>query len=176
MAYGFAKQSGGHLDIESAVGVGTKVRLYLPRADEQTVEVTNAPPMAVLDPRGSETILLVDDYQTLMEVTRRHLTALGYEVIAAAGAPSALTIIESGETVDLLFTDVVMPGGMSGPELAEAARRLRPGLRVLFTTGYAAEPSEHHGRQLLRKPYDRRDLARAVRTVLDGPVMTTVAT
>jgi signal transduction histidine kinase len=176
MAYGFAKQSSGHIDIENTVGVGTQVRLYLPRADEQTMEVTNAPPMAVFDPRGSETILLVDDYQTLMEVTRRHLTALGYRVIAAVGAPSALAILESGETVDLLFTDVVMPGGMSGPELAEATRRSRPGLRVLFTTGYAAEPSEQHGRQVLRKPYDRRDLARAVRTVLDGPVMTTVTT
>jgi signal transduction histidine kinase len=172
MAYGFAKQSGGHLDIESAVGVGTKVRLYLPRADEQTVEVANAPPMAVLDPRGSETILMVDDYQTLMQVTRRHLTALGYGVIAAADAPSALAILECGETVDLLFTDVVMPGGMSGTELAGAARRLRPSLRVLLATGYAAEPSEQHGRHVLRKPYDRRDLAHAVRTVLDGLVVT----
>jgi two-component system, cell cycle sensor histidine kinase and response regulator CckA len=83
-----------------SAGVGSKVRLYLPRADEQTVEVANAPPMPVFDPRGSETILLVDDYQTLMQVTRRHLMALGYGVIAAPGVPSALAILESGETVD----------------------------------------------------------------------------
>ncbi len=168
MAYGFAKQSGGHLDIESAVGIGTTVRLYLPRANEDIVAVPNAPQVAAIDPGGSETILLVDDNKTLVTVACRHLAALGYKVVSAASGPSALRILEFGETVDLLFTDLVMPEGMSGDKLAEAARRLRPGLRVLFTTGYAAELSGHDGQHLLRKPYGRRDLARAIRTALDG--------
>lgn len=169
MAYGFAKQSGGHLDIESVVGVGTKVRLYLPRARQDIEGASNAPQMAVAPPGGSEAILLVDDNQTLMAVARRHLAALGYKVICAASGPEALTILESGEAVDLLFTDIVMPEGMSGYQLAEAARHLRPGLRVLFTSGYAAELSEHDG-HMLPKPYDRRGLSQAVRTALDALV------
>jgi CheY-like chemotaxis protein len=147
MAYGFAKQSGGHLDIESVVGIGTKVRLYLPRAHEG-----------------------IEGNETLLAVARRHLVALGYKVVCAASGPAALTILESGEAVDLLFTDIVMPEGMSGYQLAGAARRLRPGLRVLFTSGYPAELSEHDGRHMLRKPYDRRELSRAVRTALDALV------
>jgi signal transduction histidine kinase len=171
MVYGFAKQSGGHLDIQSTVGIGTTVRLYLPRAWEQAPPVADAPRIPVSHPSGTEVVLLVDDNQTLMEVTRRHLTSWGYKVIPAASGRLALAILESGEPVDLLFTDVVMPGGMSGPELVVSAQRLRPDLKVLFATGYAAEPSEYRGQYLLRKPYDRRDLARAVRTVLDGLVM-----
>jgi signal transduction histidine kinase len=172
MAYGFAKQSNGHLDIESVVGVGTKVRLYLPRVNEDTVAAPHAPQGQSADRGGREAILLVDDNQTLMAVARRHLAALGYNVVSATSGPSALTILESGEAVDLLFTDVVMPEGMSGRKLAEAARSLRPGLKVLFTTGYAAELSEYAGQHMLHKPYDRRDLARAVRGVLDGLAVT----
>jgi signal transduction histidine kinase/FixJ family two-component response regulator len=170
MAYGFAKQSGGHLDIESVVGVGTTVRLYLPRASETAVAVEQAPQATNPDPGGNETILLVDDNQTLVAVARRHLLALGYRVVAASSGPAALAILEAGEPVDLLFTDIVMPEGMSGYMLAEAARRLRPDLKMLFTTGYAAELPEHGEQPMLHKPYDRRELARAVRTVLDGPV------
>jgi signal transduction histidine kinase len=171
MVYGFAKQSGGHLDIESTVGVGTTVRLYLPRAMVEAEPVADAPPRPVSHPTGTEVILLVDDNQTLMEVTRRQLTSWGYKVIPAVSGRSALAILEAGEPVDLLFTDVIMPGGLNGPELVESAQRLRPDLKVLFATGYAAEPSDYRGQFLLRKPYDRRDLARAVRTVLDGLVM-----
>jgi CheY-like chemotaxis protein len=98
----------------------------------------------------------------------RNLTALGYKVVPAKDAQSALAILASEAAVDLLFTDVVMPGGMSGPELAEAARRLRPGLRVLFTTGYAETSVDVADRQVLRKPYGRRGLATAVRAVLEG--------
>ena len=93
---------------------------------------------------------------------------MGYKVVPATSGPAALAILRSGEPVDLLFTDIVMPEGMNGYMLAEAARRLRPGLRVLCTTGYAAELSEHDRQPMLHKPYDRRELARAVRTVLDG--------
>ena len=170
MAYGFAKQSGGHLDIESAVGVGTKVRLYLPRANDDTATVPGASQAAPAGPGGTEAILLVDDNEHLTAITRRHLAALGYTVASASSGPSALTIIESGQPVDLLFTDVVMPEGMSGHQLAATARRLRPGLRVLFATGYAGGMSEPGGQHLLHKPYDRRDLARAVRAALDAMV------
>ena len=168
MAYGFAKQSGGHLDIESAVGAGTTVRLYLPRSRESAPAVTRAPKEAAPCPGGTEAVLLVDDNQTLLSVARRQLASLGYKVVSATSGPAALAILKSDEPIDLLFTDIVMPEGMNGYMLAEAARRLRPGLRVLFTTGYAAELSEHDGQPMLHKPYDRRHLARAVRTLLDG--------
>ena len=115
MAYGFAKQSGGHLDIESAVGVGTKVRLYLPRANDDAATVPRASQAAPADPGGTEAILLVDDNQHLTAITRRHLAALGYTVASASSGPSALTIIELGQPVDLLFTDVVMPEGTPPP-------------------------------------------------------------
>jgi signal transduction histidine kinase len=170
MAYGFAKQSGGHLDIESAVGVGTKVRLYLPRANDDAATVPRASQAAPAGPGGTEAILLVDDNEHLTAITRRHLAALGYTVASASSGPSALTILESDQPVDLLFTDVVMPEGMSGHQLAATARRLRPGLRVLFATGYAGGMSEPGGQHLLHKPYDRRDLARAVRAALDAMV------
>ena len=173
MAYGFAKQSGGHLAIESVVGAGTTVRLWLPRASDGAVTVSTAPKEAIRDPGGSEAILLVDDNRTLLAVARRHLAALGYQVLSAPSGPAALAILESHATVDLLFTDLVMPEGMDGDQLAEAAQRMRPDLKVLFTTGYvAAGLHEHGGRHLLHKPYDRHDLACAVRGSLDGAVTT----
>jgi len=140
----------------------------LPRANDDATTVPRASYAAAADPGGTETILLVDDNQHLTAITRRHLAALGYTVASASSGPSALTIIESGQPVDLLFTDVVMPEGMSGHQLAATARRLRPGLRVLFATGYAGGLSEPGGQHLLHKPYDRRDLARAVRAALDA--------
>jgi signal transduction histidine kinase/ActR/RegA family two-component response regulator len=167
MVYGFAKQSGGHLEIESAVGEGTRVRLFLPRAREHALAIEEVPSASNLSIRGTETILLVDDNQSLLEVTRRNLASWGYKVIAAANGRAALAILESGERVDLLFTDIVMPGGMSGPELASAARRVTPRLKVLFTTGYTAEASEQRAEDVVYKPYDRRELARAIRAALD---------
>jgi signal transduction histidine kinase/CheY-like chemotaxis protein len=167
MVYGFAKQSGGHLDIDSTVGVGTRVRLFLPRARDHAVTIAEVPSTPGLHPMGTESILLVDDNQSLLEVTRRNLTAWGYKVIAVARGRMALAILESGEPIDLLFTDVVMPEGMSGPELVDAARRIDPHLKVLFTTGYVVEPSDYQGEYVLRKPYDRRALGHAIRTVLD---------
>ncbi len=171
MAYGFAKQSGGHLDIESSVGVGTKVSLYLPRAHEQTerpIEQVTEPAIEPGEPTGTETVLLVDDNQSLMAITARNLRALGYKVVPAKDAKSALELLAFGAAIDLLFTDVVMPGQMSGPELAQAARQLRPSLRVLFTTGYAETSIDDSDGKILRKPYGRRGLAAAVRSVLDG--------
>jgi CheY-like chemotaxis protein len=171
MAYGFAKQSGGHLDIESSIGMGTKVSIYLPRAQEQAerpIRLVTAPTTAPAGPKGTETILLVDDNQSLMTVTKRNLSALGYKVVPTTDPQSALEILASEADVDLLFTDVVMPGEMSGPELAKAARRLRPRLRVLFTTGYAETSVDDSDQQVLRKPYGRRGLATAIRCALDG--------
>jgi CheY-like chemotaxis protein len=175
MVYGFAKQLGGHLEINSVVGVGTTVKLYLPRADETAAIMPNAPNEAASDPGGAETILLVDDNQALLAVARRHLVALGYKVISAASGPAALAIVRSGETFDLLFTDVVMPEGMSGFRLAELALHLRPDLRVLYTTGDTRTFSGHNVTHMLRKPYDRHGMARAVRSTLDGLVATTEA-
>ena len=137
--YGFARQSGGHLLIDSKVGVGTTVKLYLPRASPGAVGDEDATAITSDDPGGDETILLVDDNVTLRDVARRHLKSLGYHVSVAEDGPAAMHLLRSAAQFDLLFTDIVMPQGMTGYELAEAARTLRPKLRVLFTTGYAGE-------------------------------------
>jgi two-component system CheB/CheR fusion protein len=173
MTYGFARQSGGDLRIESEVGIGTTVRLYLPRAPSDLASGKPAPDAELPDPGGTETILLVDDNPTLRAVTQRHLAVLGYHVSTSSSGPAALDMLQSGETFDLLFTDVVMAGGLSGYDLAEAARHLQPRLKLLFTTGYARDLSMdgdgvHDRRRMLRKPYRRRDLAKTVRAVLDG--------
>jgi two-component system CheB/CheR fusion protein len=173
MAYGFARQSDGDLRIESAPGVGTTIRLFLPRALDEAAPGAAAPDAELPHPGGSETILLVDDNPTLRDVTQRHLVAMGYHVRTATSGAVALATLHAGETFDLLFTDVVMPDGLSGYDLAEAARRLQPGLKLLFTTGYARDLSmEGHGphdrHPMLRKPYRRQELAKAVRAALDG--------
>jgi len=169
MIYGFARQSGGHLKIYSEVGRGTTVRLYLPRAPV----AENAPLAEVGDTSlriGNETILLVDDDAEMRAVARRHLASLGYRVREADNGPAALAILQDGARFDLLFTDVVMPGGMTGYQLAAAAAYRQPGLKVLFTTGYARTGSRNDLAEpvaMLRKPYRKRDLAAAIRTVLD---------
>jgi CheY-like chemotaxis protein len=173
MIFGFAKQSGGHLRIESEPGLGTTVRLYLPRAQgmeaSEAVDVTEVPL-----PQGNESILVVDDNTEMRSVARRHLLSLGYRVSEARSAPLALEILQDGKTFDLLFTDVVMPDGMTGHQLAAAAQRLRPGLKVLFTSGYfRSEPdSEPAGAAvpdiMIRKPYRRHELAATVRAVLEA--------
>ena len=173
MIYGFAKQSGGHLEIESAVASGTTVRLYLRRAADGDADGIAAADAAAADAGGNETILVVDDNLTLRDVTRRHLNALGYRVDLAASGPAALARLRSGERFDLLFTDVVMPEGMTGYELAEAARAVQGDLKVLFTTGYAGDAAlldddDADNRPLLRKPYRRHELAEKVRAALDA--------
>ena len=168
--YGFARQSGGHLAIASEPGKGTTVRLYLPRskADRSSAgpEKVHAPPL----PRGDEAILVVDDNDAMRTTAARNLAALGYQVRLAADGPGALAILQTGEPFDLLLTDVVMPNGLSGYQLADAARTLRPGLPVLFTTGFAAEDGGETNvmdADALRKPYRRRDLAERIRSMLD---------
>jgi len=170
MVYGFAKQSGGHVRICSEPGQGTTVKLYLPRSAEDAV--TRVPPAAVsVTPRGSETILLVEDNTNLRVAAQRILGNLGYRVLAAENAAAALAIVDAGEPIDLLFTDMVMPGGLSGQDLANAARKRLPNLPVVFTTGYAGDsmgggPVAAPSDILITKPYRRQELALSLRAAL----------
>lgn len=169
MVYGFVKQSQGHVTIYSEPGRGTTVKLYLPRTVEEVAGFETGIEGTWLG--GNETILLVEDDEAVRHFARQQLTSLGYQVLEAATGPEALEIVRAHDEVALLFTDIVMPGGMSGRELVEAARQVRPGLKVLYTSGYAENVIVHHGRLdpgvlLLSKPYRRTDLARKVREAL----------
>ncbi len=181
MVYGFAKQSRGHLNIYSEVGVGTTIRLYLPRAHGESTPITTTVRSERALPTGGEVILLVDDNAALRRATLRRLTGFGYRVEEAEDGPTALALLDSGERFDLLFTDIGLPRGMNGCELAEEARRRQPGLGVLLTTGYGDHGgqtgTEGADRQhLIRKPYRSDELAAAVRAALadgsgrDGPI------
>ncbi len=177
MVYGFARQSAGHVSIYSEPGHGTTVKLYLPRARGARAELAEVPAEALAAGTvrgGAETVLVVEDDEAVRQLACHELRALGYRVIDAASGAQALPLLDAEEPIDLLFTDVVMPGGMSGRQLADEARRRRPGLRVLYTSGYSENAIVHHGRldtgvQLLPKPYRRADLARAIRQALGGP-------
>ena len=171
MVFGFVKQSGGHVGIASEVGVGTTVRLYLPRS----LEAGDAPAPGEGDQAavgGTETVLVVEDNEAVCDIAVEMLSGLGYTVLKAHDAVGAMDIVDSGVPVDLLFTDVVMPGPLRSPELARRARARLPALAVLFTSGYAEDAIVHDGRldpglDLLGKPYTRHALARKVRLVLD---------
>ena len=171
MVYGFAKQSGGHVSIESALGTGTTVRIYLPRAANDVAEAV--PDLAQRTPSGGrECILLVEDDVLVRRYAGDQLAALGYRVLQAGDGPEALEILRAEEDIDLLFTDIVMPGGMNGRQLADAALALRPRLKVLYTSGYTDNAVVHDGRLdpgvlLLNKPYRRAELALTVRAALD---------
>ena len=171
MVFGFVKQSGGHAKIYSEEGEGTTVKLYFPRAQGGQVEA--AIHRADDDVTGgSEHILVVEDDTLVREHLVAQLCDLGYRVTSASSGPEAYELLKRMEDVDLLFTDVVMPGGMNGRQLAEAALRLRPGLRVLYTSGYTENAIIHHGRldpgvHLLSKPYRRQEMAAKVRKALE---------
>ncbi|MFC3692737.1 ATP-binding protein [Chenggangzhangella methanolivorans] len=174
MVYGFVKQSGGHVAIYSEPGVGTTVKIYLPRLmGESPEEAEIAVSGVVPDGSRAETILVTEDDDDVRMYSVDALRELGYRVLEAYDAASALRLLERQEgRVDLLFTDVVLTGGMNGQELAERARAMRPGLKVLFTTGYARNAIVHHGRldagvELITKPFTFADLAVRVRDVLD---------
>jgi CheY-like chemotaxis protein len=175
MIYGFAKQSGGHVKIYSEVGHGTTVRIYLPRLAADDEE--DAPQPAAAAPAratGGETILAVEDDPDVRQYVTHALRRAGYAVLEAENGPAALEILEGGIAIDLLFTDVIMPGGMNGRDLADRAAAIRPRLKVLFSSGYSENAIIHHGRldkgvSFLGKPYTRDDLARKVREVLDAP-------
>ena len=170
MVYGFVKQSGGHIKIYSEPGNGTTVRIYLPRSMEDEDVVSDSLIGAVTG--GSETVLVVEDDEAVREVTVSLLSELGYKVLKAKDADSALAIIESGVAIDLLFTDVVMPGRLKSRDLARKAKERLPMLGVLFTSGYTENSIVHGGRldpgvNLLSKPYTREALARKIRQVLE---------
>jgi PAS domain S-box-containing protein len=170
VVYGFVKQSGGHVAIYSEEGRGTSVRIYLPRAPQESApEVKSlAVPIAT---ENKKSILLVEDSAPLMAIARAFLNDLGYHVLEASNGAEALEIVRSHKAIDLLFTDVVLPDGMDGAEVARAAERLRPGLKVLFASGYSREALVHQGCldggvSLLLKPYRKFDLAQAIRGCL----------
>ena len=174
MVYGFVKQSGGHLKIYSEPDEGTTIKIYLPRHHGAEVDVEDTPycNFAPKSVKG-ETILVCEDDDDVRAYSVHSLSELGYQVIEASDGPSALRMLESAPgRVDLLFTDIVLPGGMTGAMVAEAARTIKPGLKVLFTTGYARNAIVHHGRldpgvELLSKPFSYADLAARVREMLD---------
>ncbi len=171
MVYGLVKQLQGHIRIYSEPEQGTTVRIYLPSADQLEIHPAENEPEP-LDLHGSETILLVEDNDLVREYAREQLSGLGYEVIEATNGHDGLAIARERDDIDLLFTDVVMPGGMNGRQLAEQAQAVRPDIKVLYTSGYTQNAIVHHGRldagvDLLAKPYHRHDLARRVRKVLD---------
>jgi PAS domain S-box-containing protein len=173
MVYGFAKQSGGHVKISSEVGHGTTVRLYLPQAGSDATSSSADPVEAVDDRPCGATVLVVEDDADVRNVAVSQLTALGYRVVEAADGKAALKLLGEGRSVDLLFTDVMMPGGMSGPDLAREARMHRPALKVLFTSGYAEAALGNGARVgeiggLISKPYRKEDLGRKVREALSG--------
>ena len=170
MVYGFVKQSGGHLAIRSEVGCGTTITLYLPRTLE--AEAATVPAAVGLVEGGNETILVAEDDEGVRGTVVEMLLELGYRVLVAPDADSALGLVENGARIDLLFTDVVMPGPLRSPELAARVRLALPETAVLFTSGYSESAIVHDGRldagvELLAKPYTRDALARRVRQVLD---------
>ena len=172
MVYGFVKQSGGHIKVYSEEGHGTTIKLYLPLAD-QTAPLADAAPVLPTE-GGTESILVVEDDTLVRNFVAAQLNSLGYQVLTAGNAAEALIVIDSVEHLDLLFTDVIMPGAMNGRLLADEARRRRPSLKVLFTSGYTENAIVHHGRLdpgvlLLSKPYRKSDLARLVREALGQP-------
>jgi len=169
MVYGFVKQSGGHVTIDSSLGLGTNVTLYLPRTlrDEVPQTIDQALPL-----RGhGETILLVEDHPDVLRSVQAQLSELGYRVVTAAGGDEALEKLASSDPIDLLFTDLVMPGLFNGRDLAVQGRSLRPGLKVLFTSGYAQASILDQGQlddgvTLLGKPYRLSQLADTIRRAL----------
>ena len=173
--YGFARQSGGHVAVTSEPGLGTTVRLYLPCAQEAT-ETEPRPPAEREDlpPGQGERVLVVEDDPALLAFALRQLAALGYVVTPAADAEAALAILQDGgRPFDLLFSDVVLPGALNGSELASRAVALRPGLKVLFTSGYTRSALDRQGRiapdvHLLSKPYRLAELARSLRSALSA--------
>lgn len=172
MVFGFVKQSGGHVKIYSEQGHGTTVKLYLPRATG-TEQTEPAPKASARIEGGNEVVLVVEDDPLVRGYAVTQIKSLGYTTLAAANAAEALEVIDSAGTIDLLFTDVVMPGGTNGRELVDEAVKRRSTLKALYTSGYAEEAIIHHGRLdpgvlLLAKPYRKSDLARMLRKALRG--------
>jgi CheY-like chemotaxis protein len=176
MVYGFVKQSGGHVAIYSEPGHGTTARVYLPRyvrPEQERVDVVGQ--AAPAHPPGTgETILVVEDDEAVRHASVEALREMGYRVLEAADAMEGVRLIVDHGGIDLLFTDVGLPGGVNGRALADAARSAQPGLRVLFTTGYTRNAILHngvleHGVHFIAKPFNLTALAAKVREVLAEP-------
>ncbi len=173
MVYGFAKQSGGQVRIYSEVGQGTTFKIYLPRhvgrvQDNEMAEDARPLPRS----EEGETVMVVDDEPTVRMLVGDTLADLGYRGIEAADAASALKVLQSDVNIDLLITDVGLPGGMNGKELADEARKSRPDLKVLFITGYAANAAVSNGHlepgmHVLSKPFPIEKLASRIRTIIE---------
>jgi signal transduction histidine kinase/CheY-like chemotaxis protein len=172
--YGFAKTAGGHVEIRSTLGIGTTVELYLPKAAAAPVPPEPAAAIASLPmTSGQETILVVEDDEDVLAVTAECLREFGHHVVTAVDAAHALEILRGEQRVDLMFSDVIIPGGTNGAQLAVESRRVRPALKVLLTSGYtAAALSLEHGLpanlDVVDKPYQREELARKLRAAIAG--------
>jgi len=172
MVFGFTKQSGGHLKIYSEPGEGTSIKLYFPRVQSDKNSHYQPTVKQTLQ-GGSEHILIAEDDELVLEHLQGQLNSLGYRVSAVTSGPEALEAMRAQSDIDLLLTDIIMPGGMNGRELAGQARAAHPALKVLYTSGYTENAIVHHGRldpgvELLSKPYTRLELAHKVRRVLDA--------
>jgi PAS domain S-box-containing protein len=168
MVYGFVKRSNGHMDMDSHPGRGTKVTLYLPRAEEPGTAARTAPHRLMPTPTGSETILVVEDQPLVRRTLSKMLKILGYQILHAGAGPAALELLDTCPDIHLLLTDIVMPGGMSGVDLAREVRLRRPGVKILYTSGYANSLDlTADGASLLQKPYEFEELAAKIRAVLD---------
>jgi two-component system, NtrC family, sensor kinase len=172
--YGFVKQSGGHIRIYSEVGEGSTVKLYFPRLTGQTIPPwTEKEAVPATPTNGSETVLVVEDDSQVNKLAVEALQERGYRVMSAPDGAAALRLLETAPHIDLLLTDVVLPGGMNGRDLTDRVRQRRNGIKVLFMTGYTRNAIIHHGRldpdiDLLTKPFTADALTRKVRRVLDG--------
>jgi PAS domain S-box-containing protein len=172
--FGFVKQSGGHVKIYSELGQGTTVKLYLPRVPSEGPTPSADVGAPAQTAAAGETILVVEDHEEVRAFSAEMLTGLGYRVSCAGDAAAALQLLEQLPQLDLLFTDVGLPNGPNGRQLADTVRQLRPGVRVLFTTAYARNAIVHHGRldpgvDLIVKPFSQLDLARKVQQMLQRP-------
>jgi len=172
MVYGFARQSGGAVEIDSEEGHGTVIRLYLPRSAGQQA-VRAEPSHATGTPRGHETILVLEDDPLVRGYVIAQLGGLGYKTLVASDGVAALALVDQGAAFDLLFTDMIMPGGLSGRDLAEAVRKRRGRIKVLYTSGYSDDAIIHEGHldpgvALLQKPYRKSELAQKIRDVLES--------
>lgn len=172
MVYGFAKQSNGHVSIYSETGKGTSVNLYLPRHREADQPVVTPKRQPKVKASVGEVILVVEDNSRVRRLTLARLQELGYRVLESSSGPEALEVLDENETIDLIFSDLVMPGGMSGYDLCDEVRQRRPGIKVLLTSGYAeklvnAERPADKQIKVLRKPYRQADLEQSVREALN---------
>ena len=171
MVYGFVKQSGGHLEIDSRPGNGSAITLYLPVAEQPAAQRGTGAGRSKGGEGKGQRILLVEDEPKVRKLARRILAGLGYQILEAADAAGALAILAERDDVDLLFTDIVLPGGMNGVELARRACRPGSNLKVLYTSGFAQQSLLEQGvalekARLVGKPFRKEQLAEAVESVL----------